>query len=362
MLRRHFMEINNNNSGAVDEFPYVNNRDRDFGEPDYVIEYTADKAVRFMGGIVDMRNSYSDMDGNVFYLVRDIYDSKTRKGYWGFQGNNEIIGGLHFSDQTSMILGALDGAIVYTQTGYTQTTNNGKIKKLIIPEGTKTLEGGVFNMSLIMYPDKLEEIIIPDSLELLSVFALPITNCPLFDSPLKITANLSLGDYDNPPYGELVNTNPSKHNTFVDIDLDENHPYYTNPEDCGVLVANTNPGYNTGITLIVTSRKTTRIPSTVYRLGECCFMNSNIETIVIPDNVKRIESYAFCHCKNLKYISIPGGLLFMGNGVFANCPLLTEINYENTIENWKYIAPKYLGNLNNEQIRTIHCTDGDVTI
>ena len=55
------------------------------------------------------------------------------------------------------------------------------------------------------------------------------------------------------------------------------------------------------------------------------FYDSNIESIVIPDSVERIENWAFGFCENLTSIEIPNSVKWIGGDVFAFCENLTSI-------------------------------------
>lgn len=373
MVRRHFLM----DQGVVDEFPYINNRNRDFGTPDYVIEYTANDAVRFMGGIIDMRDQYpwlgyedisSEYKTTYFTLVRDIYDKTTGKGYWGFQGDvPKCIGAIHEQRNITIdgntcigiISGSLDISASYIVPSAGEPiveigNPTGNIKTITIPEGVEFLRSGAMLIAAIptiSNNSELTTIELPSTIRHLHVAALPEGDVQYFDQLFKIGENLQLVDFStNIPYGDLA-PNPRYYNTFTDIDLNINNPYYTNPENCGVLVQD-------GV-LLVTSKKTTKIPSNVYELGQCCFMKSNIESMVIPSNVQYIGAGAFCHCKNLKYISIDSSVTRFENFIFGDCPQLQSIVYNGTVEQWNSVRPTYLGNGSLPRI-IVHCADGDV--
>ncbi|MCL2443111.1 MAG: leucine-rich repeat domain-containing protein, partial [Treponema sp.] len=54
---------------------------------------------------------------------------------------------------------------------------------------------------------------------------------------------------------------------------------------------------------------------------------TNMTSIIIPDGVTRIGSYAFFHCDNLTSIVIPAGVTNIGNFAFSNCGSLTSVFY-----------------------------------
>ena len=51
---------------------------------------------------------------------------------------------------------------------------------------------------------------------------------------------------------------------------------------------------------------------------ECgVFQGSPVESVVLPSTLKRIECYTFYTCKNLRSISLPERLEFIGRGCFS---------------------------------------------
>ena len=56
-----------------------------------------------------------------------------------------------------------------------------------------------------------------------------------------------------------------------------------------------------------------------------CFSSTLIESITIPDNVTRIEEYAFSFCPNLTSITIPAKVKYIGSMAFVNDFSLTTV-------------------------------------
>lgn len=52
----------------------------------------------------------------------------------------------------------------------------------------------------------------------------------------------------------------------------------------------------------------------------------NVESVVVPKGVRRIESNAFMGCKALKDVSLPEGLESIGENAFKNCKALSRIS------------------------------------
>ena len=56
---------------------------------------------------------------------------------------------------------------------------------------------------------------------------------------------------------------------------------------------------------------------------------SNLESVVLPNNLQHIYYYAFMGCSNLTKITIPEYVLTIGAGCFQNCKALREVRVEN---------------------------------
>lgn len=55
------------------------------------------------------------------------------------------------------------------------------------------------------------------------------------------------------------------------------------------------------------------------------FYHSNLESIVLPDTIKSIDSSAFSNCTSLKSINLPNSIEYIGNNAFVLCRSLTNI-------------------------------------
>ena len=61
----------------------------------------------------------------------------------------------------------------------------------------------------------------------------------------------------------------------------------------------------------------------LYSNPDCVY----IESVILPDSVRTIESYAFEDCKNLQYIYLPKDLEVLGEGAFKNCSSLESLDF-----------------------------------
>lgn len=67
------------------------------------------------------------------------------------------------------------------------------------------------------------------------------------------------------------------------------------------------------------------LSDSIEAIGAYAFENSDVKEIVINGGVKSIETEAFKGCKNLKYIALPSGLYYAGDGLFLGCESLRYI-------------------------------------
>lgn len=81
----------------------------------------------------------------------------------------------------------------------------------------------------------------------------------------------------------------------------------------------------------------------VKRLGECSFIYSGIEELIIRSDVVSIEYRAFMCCGGLKKVKIEGETEYIGNDAFAFCGELKEVELGNNIREIGEGAFKYCG-------------------
>lgn len=81
-------------------------------------------------------------------------------------------------------------------------------------------------------------------------------------------------------------------------------------------------------TLIVGSAglRHAEVPEGVEKITDFAFYRSEIESVKLPDSVKRIEDEAFSHCHNLKEINLGNGVKQFGNYVFTWTENLTKVD------------------------------------
>lgn len=91
---------------------------------------------------------------------------------------------------------------------------------------------------------------------------------------------------------------------------------------------------------------------------------TSITSIVIPDSVTSIGNYAFGECVNLTNLILGANLKDLSMN-FINDTNIKEINYNNTMENWKKVTIKRVDTLKYKKLIfdcKIICTDGVLKI
>mgnify|MGYP003306158632 CR=1 FL=1 len=68
------------------------------------------------------------------------------------------------------------------------------------------------------------------------------------------------------------------------------------------------------------------------------FSWSGIQSIVIPNSVTYIDHQAFCQCQSLTVITIPNSVTKIGEMTFSFTPLLKNIKYQGTQQQWSEIS------------------------
>lgn len=84
--------------------------------------------------------------------------------------------------------------------------------------------------------------------------------------------------------------------------------------------------------------------------------NDDVLSIKLEHGIEVIEDYDFYYLKNLKEIYFPSSVIKIEKLAFSNCPSLTDIYYDGTMEQWGRIENEYKKRL------VIHCHDGVIEI
>lgn len=98
---------------------------------------------------------------------------------------------------------------------------------------------------------------------------------------------------------------------------------------------NANDTTNSKVVTSLTNLKKVEVRGS-YDLPTNAFVNcSNLETIVLANDVKQIGDYAFGECKKLVNINLPTSLTSLGAGAFQNCSALSSVNLPSTLKELK---------------------------
>lgn len=74
------------------------------------------------------------------------------------------------------------------------------------------------------------------------------------------------------------------------------------------------------------------IPDTVRKINASCFSNcENLKNVTISKNIKEIPAYCFSKCINLQNIDLPEGLEKIGKAAFSWCSSLNNITIPSTV-------------------------------
>lgn len=77
------------------------------------------------------------------------------------------------------------------------------------------------------------------------------------------------------------------------------------------------------------------IPSNIKQIYSSCFGYCRLlKEIIILDGCERIDGYAFSFCEELRVLSIPKSINFIGTTIARSSDLLQRIEYRGTRKNW----------------------------
>ena len=202
-----------------------------------------------------------------------------------------------------------------------------KVTEILLPNGLKEIQSDAFRSNSLV-----TTITIPSSVEKIGSSA--------FSSCSKLTnvtfaegSNLtSLEDYvfsktnitsfEIPENVNQIDVDAFSGSNITNITLNPSNHHFS-IENSILYSENKNILYFT----INKSLENIVIPASVTTLGEKCFSESKLTSIIIPSNVKRIENNAFSSCKNLISVTFLGSLDYIGSGIFSDCNNLEFINF-----------------------------------
>lgn len=86
------------------------------------------------------------------------------------------------------------------------------------------------------------------------------------------------------------------------------------------------------------------IPNSVISIGNDCFTgDTNLETVIFPNSLLTLGDSVFGSCGKIEFINIPSSVTSIGKGCFANCNNLNEItlNWESNIVGFDSAQPYF---------------------
>ena len=93
------------------------------------------------------------------------------------------------------------------------------------------------------------------------------------------------------------------------------------------------------------------LPDGLISIGEWAFYNcSKLTNITLPDSLTSIGKYAFESCSSLTNVTIPAGVTTIGTGTFLYCRKLTNVTFQNGLTGIGSYAFERCGSLTNVTI------------
>ncbi|MCM1440920.1 MAG: leucine-rich repeat protein [Roseburia sp.] len=219
-----------------------------------------------------------------------------------------------------------------------------KLESIIIPRNVSLIEGGAFrncsSLTNITMTDSVKEI------EMITFFGCTNLTTINYEGTLAEWCDISFGD-------ECANPLFYAHDLYVQGELVTELIVPSRVKEISNYAFF---GY-AGITKVTLPYQLISIGegafqgcsnlTTVYwNAWSCGFKNSHYSvfkdctnlTEVIMNGVATIPARAFYGCRQLKEITIPADVTWIGQSAFAECDSLTRINYLGTIADWCYIG------------------------
>ena len=99
-----------------------------------------------------------------------------------------------------------------------------------------------------------------------------------------------------------------------------------------------------------------RVPEEVHTVADWAFFGcSCLQSLTLPDTVKKIVNYAFYQCKNIKEIRLPAQIEQVGDGLFSGCSCLLALSIPEGVK--KIGTPFFKGCVSLETLKVPAGTD-----
>lgn len=100
--------------------------------------------------------------------------------------------------------------------------------------------------------------------------------------------------------------------SLTSINIASDNPYYDSRDNCNAII-------KTSTNTLIKGCKNTVIPNTVEVIDVLSFQEVSMDSMPIPNSVKKIGHAAFWLCRSLKKIHIPSSVTFIDQDAFNGC-------------------------------------------
>lgn len=175
------------------------------------------------------------------------------------------------------------------------------------------IKGSDKTVVLMEYKGDAETLAIPEELEGLPVTRIGVTH--LIAQENSTLREVTIPQNITKVYGDLFYNCRALENIYVA----EGHPAFVSID--GML------GTIDGRTMLCfpNARTSCVVPADTEILVWGFGIRSSVTTVVLPEGLKKIESYVFYECENLAEVAVPASVTTIEAGAFKECPKLTLV-------------------------------------